>query len=178
MRKLVLDAEGNAQETTIALRTRSDEEIDNRQMWRLSKFEWAQLADLNRFRDAKKLGEACPIYNCHGLTFGSRRTSVFSSPLFILKEDGFRQIAERDTQIGDIAVYFDSNGLESHTGIVVGHSELIVPGSISGVGKVPLIWSKWAKGPEYVHSVGYCPYDSTNVRYYRLSWRGETDGEA
>ena len=109
------------------------------------------------------------------IDFGSRRTAVFSSPQFILQEDGFDRVPEQQTDVGDIAVYFDSQGIESHAGIVVGHETLSVVGTMASMRRVPLIWSKWAKGPEYVHAVGNCPYDATTVHSYRLNWRNNAN---
>ena len=167
----MLDAQGNPFPTKIALRTRSDKDIENQQLWHIADFEWNKLVEFDKYA-AKKVSDACPIYNCHGLTFGSRRTSVYESPLFVLGEDGFEQIPERDTRVGDIVVYFDSNGAESHTGIVIGEEYLGAGDTLqSRGGRLPLIWSKWAKGPEFVHTVGNCPYDASTVRYFRLVWR-------
>jgi hypothetical protein len=172
MNGIILNAEGRRQPTSIPLRTRSNQEIDNNQLWHLSRFEWEQLEDPKAYPGARRVNGACPVYNCHGLTFGSRRTSVFSSALFILKEDGFQEIPERDTQVGDIVVYFDSHGSESHTGIVIGEEYLALDDLLSPKrGKLPLIWSKWGKGFEVVHCLGNCPYDASTARFFRLSWR-------
>lgn len=172
MNGTILNAEGRHTPTPISLRTRSNREIENIQLWHLSRFEWGQIEDPNAYPGARRVNDACPVYNCHGLTFGSRRTSVFSSPLFILEEDGFQEIPERDTKVGDIVVYFDSQGSESHTGIVIGEDYLAFDAvSSTKRGKLPLIWSKWGKGFEVVHLMGNCPYDASTARFFRLTWR-------
>jgi len=172
MSGIILNAEGRLPPTSLPLRTRSNREIENCQLWHLSRFEWGQLEDPKAFPGARRVNDACPVYNCHGLTFGSRRTSVYSSPLFILNEDGFQEVAERNAQVGDIVVYFDSQGLESHTGIVIGEEYLSFDGESSTKrGKLPLIWSKWGKGFEVVHLLGNCPYDASTAKFFRLTWR-------
>jgi len=172
MNGLILDADGTRPPTTLPLRTRSNQEIDNCQLWHLSGFEWGQLENPAAYSGARRVNDACPVYNCHGLTFGSRRTSVFSSPIFILIEDGFEEIPERNAQVGDVVVYFDSQGAESHTGIVVGEEYLAIDNlSLTKRGKLPLIWSKWGKGCEVVHQLGNCPYDASTARFFRLKWR-------
>src|SRR5580698_554210 len=73
---------GQRPNTEIDLRSRANTRIDNLQAWQHSAFEWNQLgANLKRFSEplAKKLGGCSPVYNCHGLTFGSRRTAVKES---------------------------------------------------------------------------------------------------
>jgi hypothetical protein len=125
---------------------------------------------LNRFTRAERLGEACPVYNCHGLTFASRRTSVNPAVMPILQDDGFEQVEEKDAQVGDIVVYSNVRGEVVHSGFVVGVDRVeIVPGTKPTM--IPRIWSKWGKGHEWVHPVGECPYlqDEGNfASYYRL----------
>jgi hypothetical protein len=172
MNEIVLNAAGRMPPTSIPLRTRSNQEIENSQLWYLSAFEWGQLEDAKAYPGVRRVNGACPVYNCHGLTFGSRRTSVYTSPLFILDEDGFQEVPERDAQVGDIVVYFDSQGSESHSGIVIGEENLAL-GDLRSTkrGKLPMIWSKWGKGCEVVHLIGNCPYDANTARFFRLTWR-------
>ena len=84
------------------------------------------------------------------------------------------QIPEKDARVGDIVVYFDNDGNQEHSGIVVGQQSLTDLSSSTQTGfpprQIPQIWSKWGKGNEMVHLVGDCPYHSENVRYYRLKW--------
>ena len=98
-------------------------------------------------------------YNCHGLTFGSRRTRIWNAEAVrrILSEDDYRIIAVNDVEPGDIAVYY-LNGDVEHSGVVV---------SVSGL-KVPIVLSKWGDLHEVIHQVPLCPYDSTMVVYYRI----------
>jgi hypothetical protein len=168
----ILDAYGSWPMSKIALRTRKDNDIDNFQPWTLSRFEWSMLGDqCDRFEKigAAKVAPECPVYNCHGLTFGNRRTSVGDSPeLFslILEDDGFRQIYETEANTGDVVLYYDADGKVTHSGLVLKRGDPPF--------HLPLIWSKWGKAYEMTHLVTQCPYDVSNRKYYRLKiWKPE-----
>lgn len=101
------------------------------------------------------------IFNCHGLTFASRRTKVTDSSdiLKILKDDEWQEIPAKDVIPGDIIIYFDNDNDINHSGIVVGLDQL----------KVPLICSKWGVGCEYIHKVPDVPNNLYGplTKYYR-----------
>jgi hypothetical protein len=101
----------------------------------------------------------CRTYNCHGLTFGSRRTVIWHATEVakILKDDGYDVVPIGQVLSGDVAVYYSQEGDIEHSGIVVN------PGELS-----PFILSKWGKAHEVVHLVSFCPYDASRVRYYRI----------
>jgi hypothetical protein len=63
----------------------------------------------------------CATYNCHGLTFASRRTGIDPTMVRkILTEDGYEQVTRTTLVAGDIAVYVHplTNDFE-HSGIVI-----------------------------------------------------------
>jgi hypothetical protein len=166
----MFNASGAPEHTKIELRTRLNTEIDNLQPWSYSSLEWKSLySPDNQYEKAgaKPVGEICPVYNCHGLTFGSRRTQIDGSPetiSMILAEDGFDAIDEKHVKTGDVVVYYDDLGQVLHSGIVL---------SIEAFG-IPKIWSKWGKGFEWVHLLRNCPYAFSRVTYYRLKiWKPE-----
>lgn len=99
------------------------------------------------------------VYNCHGLTFASRRTWVDKATEIakILEEDDYTQIPFEKVLAGDVVVYFEE-GEAIHSGIVVGRHD---PG--------PVILSKWGKCHEVIHLYSECPYDLKDVRYYRIT---------
>lgn len=170
---LLLNASGVPENTTIELRTRKNRAIDNLQPWSYSALEWKLLEsgawDRYEKAGAKRVGAHCPVYNCHGLTFGNRRTQVKASSdiiAMILDDDGFVELKPANPEEGDIVVYYDSRGLPEHSGVVIG----IGPDPF----KIPKIWSKWGKDYQWIHNVGVCPYDASNVRYYRITkWKYE-----
>jgi hypothetical protein len=160
----ILSPSGLRPDSKIELRTRANTPIDNLQAWQYSSFEWAQLGEsLKRFKEpyAKALGSPSPVYNCHGLTFASRRTAVDSSneTVFrVLKEDDYEEVPQSDARPGDVILYLDAVGQAQHSGIVV---DIIERG-------VPKVWSKWGKGQEFIHHFWHCPFDPQYTKYYRL----------
>jgi len=152
--------------TSITLRTRLNNEIDNIQSWQHSTFEWQQFGDQAgkwEKAGAVRLSEPCPVYNCHGLTFASRRTQVDGSLAMsiqqILKEDGYTEVPEPSTRFGDVIVYYDDQGRAEHSGIVVSK-----PNS-----DVLMVWSKWGKGHELIHPAGSCLWGSFFKKFYRIT---------
>lgn len=160
----ILSPSGQRPNSEIDLRSRANTRIENLQAWHISAFEWNQLgANLARFREplARKVGGCSPVYNCHGLTFGSRRTAVKESNevLFgVLKDDDYVEVPQDDVRPGDVILYFDRYGQVQHSGIVV---DTISRG-------IARVWSKWGKGDEWIHHFGACPYDSEYTKYFRL----------
>lgn len=55
---------------------------------------------------------ATGVYNCYGMIFASRRTSIFDDEHDtainrILDDDGYRKLPETDARVGDIVLYRD-----------------------------------------------------------------------
>ena len=100
----------------------------------------------------------CRSYNCHGLTFAARRTSITdpNAVQMILNEDDYEQVNDDEVCAGDIAVYYVAGDAE-HSGIVVERDKFGVR-----------ILSKWGGAHEVIHRVGECDYDTSDVRYYRV----------
>lgn len=107
---------------------------------------------------------AHPRYNCHGLTFASRRTAIHEDREVgrILQDDGYRPVDMRYALPGDIAIYFTDRGSIDHSALVVSKPE---PPTW-----VPFVCSKWGViGPEVYHLATQCPeYAIANIRYYRI----------
>jgi hypothetical protein len=99
-------------------------------------------------------------YNCHGLTFGARRTGINSPSEInkILSDDGYRRLEFSEVvHPGDIAIYIKEAEI-SHSGMVVWVTER----------QLPWILSKWGIYHEVVHTPQDCPYRDCSVTYYRL----------
>jgi hypothetical protein len=108
----------------------------------------------------------CNTYNCHGLTFGTRRAGIeFADVPLILEQDDYTEIDRAEVMPGDVAVYFSTGkggtivGDIEHSGLVVERTQL---------GNVKLV-SKWGYGDERVHFLTDCPYDAGNVRFFRIN---------
>jgi hypothetical protein len=162
---ILLDPTGVPEHRKIVLQTRLGNAIDNLQPWHYAPFEWKQLnVSLRKYEalGAVQVNGVCPIYNCHGLTFGSRRTQVDWTPAtinMILKEDDFEEVPDRDVRVGNVVIYYGDDGKPEHSGIVVGKQREF---------DVPLIWSKWGKGQEVVHPLGACEWGGMPTRFYRI----------
>jgi hypothetical protein len=102
------------------------------------------------------------VYNCHGLTFASRRTWIHSADEVkkILAEDDYIKIDYSAEKIlpGDIIVYLKDGDIE-HSGIVV---EMVQ-------GRGPRILSKWGKCHEVIHFPMECPWKDAVREYYRIT---------
>jgi hypothetical protein len=104
----------------------------------------------------------CNTFNCHGLTFASRRTWIDRSEDIqkILDDDDYTEIKnKRNVKPGDIAI-FRKDGEIYHSGIVVDVSD-----SLRG----PRILSKWAVLHEVIHYPYEGPYSDGVVTYYRVT---------
>lgn len=98
-------------------------------------------------------------YNCHGLTFASRRACVPEPQdvAMILKEDRYIDVSSENVIPGDIIIYYESGEIE-HSGIVVWVGEYS-----------PIILSKWGQLNEVLHSADLCPYSFSGARYFRMT---------
>lgn len=145
----------------LALETRCKSDIDNEMVRDIPPAGDLQVADYKSDypRALHRPVRPCWTYNCHGLTFGARRTWIYapSEIAKILDEDDYDEIAVEDVLVGDIAVYYRDGDAE-HSGYVV---------EITPAG--PRIVSKWGGCHEVVHLIFECPYDAANVRYYRIT---------
>lgn len=94
-------------------------------------------------------------YNCHGLTFASRRTAIEGPAVEkILRDDEYTEVQIDKVLIGDIVVYRRGPDV-LHSGIMVrGFPEL-------------LVLSKWGSAHEVVHGVDDCEYPG-NKTFYRI----------
>lgn len=160
MAKILLP--GEMKRTSIIVQTRRGNTVDNLQMWSLTPFYLSQVRDWERRFPPPTANHgpvASPVYNCHGLTFASRRTAI-SDPADIariLGEDDYDEVADlAQVRPGDIAVYYSESDAE-HSGIVIEND-----------GKIPKVLSKWGLGKEVIHWLHQCPYDHSSVKYYRV----------
>jgi len=148
--------------TMIRLQTASRNDIPNTQRSEISAFERNWAADLSaRYAPATIRTEVSASYNCHGLTFASRRTRIeeFSSLALILKDDKYEEVSRKQALPGDIVIYYDNNGDLTHSGLVVLNDPPLY---------IPLICSKWGNGPELVHGLYNVPsVYGADHRFYR-----------
>ena len=103
------------------------------------------------------------IYNCHGLVFAARRTTIYDAEVvnMILTDDGYVDVQTMDVLAGDIILYLDDDGDVEHSGIV------IEPPNKSLL-NIATIVSKWGRGWEVIHAANQCPYNYANHQYKRV----------
>lgn len=149
---------------TIRLQTARGTNIPNAQDSEISSFDrnWAEKLP-EKYRNADFRTGLSPKYNCHGLTFASRRTKVYDAGFIsvILSDDQYLEIQrEQEVKAGDIVVYYGDDGDPTHSGIVVSNS----PPPLH----VPLVLSKWGSGPEVIHRLhDVPPVYGANHRFFR-----------
>lgn len=161
---VMYDANGNRLPTSIEVQTRAGNPIVNEQCWIPGVLQGTPLPGHTL---ATRLSKSpCPLYNCHGLTFASRRTALgFTDEEVyrILHEDGYMPISPTQAQCGDIILYIGEDGTIDHSGIV---TEKLEFGNFR-------IWSKWGvNGNEFQHMLGACSYETRFIKFYRLEpWK-------
>lgn len=154
-------------QVTLNLHTRQQNQIDN-----LHDTDAPMPGELLEARDLKSKYLAAThrptavsyTYNCHGLTFGSRRTQIVDPAEVrkILTQDGYLKIERTDILAGDIVVYVGPDGDIEHSGVVMDvDKSMLIPN--------PKVLSKWGVAHEVVHHLADCPYASTNVEFYRVA---------
>lgn len=161
---IILPGKPPPTERTIRLDTSLGNAIDNAQILEISMYE----KNINDMLTKKwdKSGtlrnSPTPRYNCHGLTFASRRTGIFDSDVIgtILNEDGYEEIPPKNVLPGDVIIYYADDGDTEHSGIVVSTSA-------DNLG-IPEVISKWGKFSEFIHRANNCPYTFATARYYRV----------
>ena len=140
----------------LQMQTARGVQIDNEQIDEISPFERNQFPQFERdFSFATEVRcEPTPRFNCHGMTFASRRTGIFESSTLkqILNEDGYEQIEKDQVKAGDVIMYYGNDGDFEHSGLVV---KPPTPNSLN----VPTVRSKWAKYKELIHPGNRCPYN-------------------
>ncbi len=103
----------------------------------------------------------CATFNCHGLTFGARRTWIdgIDEIETILREDDYKEISLKEVLAGDIAIYRKDKKIE--------HSGIVVEAPQTNLG-LPKILSKWGNLHEAIHLPFDGPYADMEVKYYRI----------
>lgn len=149
---------------TIRLQTRKGTDINNYQLHNIDIKEYeSQMAKLSQ----KYLGiilrpdTITGIYNCHGMTFASRRTGINTIDKQLLIEDDFKQISDNEVLPGDIALYINDLGEIEHTGFITSvdlqnRSKFTI-----------MVLSKWGDGSEVIHALFNCPYAKGDIQFVR-----------
>ncbi len=117
----------------------------------------------------------CGVYNCAGLTWASRRTSIPEDAewIKILGEDGYRKLSNAENPlVGDLAIYHSEGVGFLHVGQVV----QIERGLTAQSPPIHKILSKWdSSSGEYIHLPHEVPFKESFSDYRLEYW---TDREA
>lgn len=157
----------NSEPIELKLQTRRGSDIDNGQSLSYSILELSEFQKLDREYGGKSSitfrTDGSFIYNCHGMTFASRRTMITlpSEIRKILEEDEYLNINETEVLPGDVAIYMKENGEIEHSATV-----LTEPSKETLL--IPRVVSKWGKYKEVIHWVSDCPYKWDKILYYRV----------
>ena len=131
----------------IRLETSKRRGIDNHQDRQISTFEENWARDLpKQYPLAKPRTGMSAEYNCHGLTFASRRTHIidWGELLKIIDDDNYEEIPLDEVKAGDIVIYL-RDGDANHSGIIVDYTH--------NVTLLPMVCSKWGIGGEFIHAL-------------------------
>lgn len=146
------------------MHTTQGNQIDNEQLDEIGAIELKQMPHIEqKYSPDAVCADANPRFNCHGLTFASRRTGIFDSAALklILCDDGYEEVPKDQVKAGDVIMYYSADGDFEHSGLVV------EPPRTERLG-VALVRSKWGKARELIHWGNRCPYESSNVKYFRI----------
>lgn len=169
LRRLVCKKDGYSSRQGIALQTRERWNIPNSQEGEIGNFEQNtahSLREKYRSPAVEFRTDPIPIYNCHGMTFGSRRTTIVETFAVrkMLRDDRYEKVLAHDEVLpGDIVLYVASDGDIQHSGIVVGRPDPTF--------RIPAVCSKWGKGWEVIHPANRCEYliNDAHMEYYRVT---------
>jgi hypothetical protein len=119
------------------------------------------------FGNGEFQGNSTCIYNCHGLTFASKRTGVFADEAIrLILDDEYVEINRANVIVGDVVLYYypDRPGEYAHSAIVVEKSDIIGSG-LFGI----RVLSKTRFHREIVHYAGQHSYPGTEIKFYRIN---------
>ena len=155
----------------IALDSRKREHIDNEQCFCFTLKDKKECEEYKiKYPEVMFVrNEPTPIYNCHGLTFGGRRTTIWQREAVkqILDEDNYNEISRSEVKPGDVMMYIEpESGDYVHSGVVVHEIQAILGANDSG--RQLVIVSKWGKYKEVMHTETYCPYSPVGAKFYRV----------
>jgi hypothetical protein len=100
---------------------------------------------------------ACGIYNCFGLIWASRRTSIYDENEItkILIDDGYHRLDDETKLLpGDIVIYLSRTDRERDTL----HAAVILAMEMIGTAAIPFVISKWSDAyGEDIHALRDLP---------------------
>jgi hypothetical protein len=160
---IINPANQSAPQQSIALQTRKSTDIPNSQITNIAEKDIEQqMLKLKQkyWSITLRPNTISGIYNCHGMTFASRRTGINIIHWNILKEDNYIIIKDSPILPGDIVLYISESGEIEHSGMVLSVNDNKQLSSI-------FVLSKWGDGSEVIHGLYICPYELSNIQFLR-----------
>jgi len=149
---------------TIRLQTRKGTDINNYQLHNIDITQYeVQMAKLSQqyLGIILRPNTITGMYNCHGMTFASRRTGINTISMQLITEDDFIQIADNEVLPGDVVLYINDLGEIEHTGFI---TSVDLPNRSKFT---TMVLSKWGDGSEVIHAIFNCPYAKDNIQFVR-----------
>lgn len=139
--------EGSQQDTkSIDLATRAGTFINNVKEPERRPSVWSEVKNVHNNHSSAELMSQTSIYNCMGMIFASRRTSIDIEDWLemILIEDEYRKLnSVQDALLGDIIVY-ERNEKLSHVG-------LLIEKNLTATSIDYIVLSQWGADGEWKH---------------------------
>lgn len=141
----------------------SDVEVIERQEGSKEKIEEINKKYDSMYSKAERISSASYIYNCHSFAWYSQNIEAnhywMNSPTAYYLDGSYIEISYLELKERDRICYFDNEGYNLHSGIVlkIKNEE---PNDICGSSNVVEVQSKWGACGLYQHSGDYCPYVS------------------
>jgi hypothetical protein len=161
---IILPSHSTPTSKSIKVDTAAGQPIDNAQFFDISTFEAGQMQELDRRYKKGLETRSGPTakYNCHGMTFASRRTGIYETSEIqkILSDDQYSEIKPSDVLPGDVIIYYDHGDAE--------HSGIVLTSPQDSLLRVPRVLSKWGKASECIHWANHGPYNFGSVKYFRI----------
>lgn len=161
----LLDRYGCSKPETIEMQTSKRNPIKNEQYFEITQLERNNALGCEHDFKSNYIGEPSRKYNCHGLTFASKRTGIYEDAEIIrILEDEYIEIKSPSLVIvGDIVIYYSLP--------IISHSALVVQVENNAIPLIKVL-SKTRDWKEIVHNVHDSPYKQLRdyeIKYFRIN---------
>jgi cell wall-associated NlpC family hydrolase len=155
---MLIGVGGKNDEQSLALQTRGKRDIPNAVARKRSPEEMRAARSMWLYeRPQIEVRSLDSTYNCMGMVFGARRTSIdIGSLSMILTDDGYRRVAMNQAKVGDVVVSVRGDS-PTHVGILAKIDRSFEHPTYT-------VLSQWGHDGEYVHR-----HDHVPIQYGSLS---------
>lgn len=155
----------------------------NVEVFQRSELSQSQIENCNSYCDAKfpsadRIVSASARYNCHSFAwyFQNVNTNQYwmNNPDDYYNDNSYFEVSYDDVQPRDKICYFNSEGYNLHSGIVL-YLTGELANNVCGYSNTVGVQSKWGSCGLYNHKGDYCPYiylhggEASYVKFYRIN---------